>query len=150
MKLFSNESNSGRSAFTLIDVMVGMGVLGIVLVSLFASFSFGFGVLKSSREDLQATQILHEQMETIRLWRWDQVNEKGRIPETFEEGFGNAPAFFKGKISIADVNLSESYSTNMRQITVSLSWTNNSSRRTRSVSTYVSEYGLQNYIFNIE
>jgi hypothetical protein len=39
------------------------------------------------------------------------------------------------------------YSANMRLITVTLNWTNGNVRRTRSMSTYVSKNGVQNYVF---
>jgi uncharacterized protein (TIGR02598 family) len=151
MKLFPQETRKRRLlAFTLVDVMVAMGVLGVVLTSLFACFSFGFDVVQSSRKNLQATQILHEKMETIRLYNWDQVNKADFIPETFHKPFGDSPTFFTGNISITDVNLSESYRTNLRRVVVSLTWTNNNLKYSRAINTYVSRYGLQNYIFEMQ
>lgn len=135
-------------AFTLIDVMVGMGVLGVVLLSLFASFTFGFNIVKISREDLQATQILHEKMETIRVYNWTQVTNPLFIPTKFQESMVGTTGFFKGTVLVTDVNLTESYKPNLRQVTVTVNWTNNSSPRSRSISTFVSKYGMQKYIFS--
>ena len=151
MKLASKRKD-GRthSAFTLIDVIVAMGVLGIVLVSLFASFTFGFNIIRLSREEVQATQILHEKMEFIRLYNWTQINTPGFVPSTFEERMGEAPGFFKGTVSITNANIAESYNDRMRQVVVTVHWTNNNSLRSRSISTFVSQYGMQNYIYSID
>ena len=39
--------------------------MGIVLVTLYAGFSSGFSVVRLNREDLRATQILEEKMESL-------------------------------------------------------------------------------------
>jgi hypothetical protein len=39
------------------------------------------------------------------------------------------------------------YSDSMRLVRVSLVWTNGNIRRTRSMSTYVSKNGVQNYVY---
>lgn len=148
MTLVSNKTN--QAAFTLIDVMVGMGVLGVVIVSLFASFTFGFNVVKSSRENLQATQILHEKMETIRVYNWNQTTQANFIPKNFKVSISNSPSFFKGTILVTNSNVTETYSDTLRQVIVTVNWTNNNSLRSRSISTFVSKYGMQHYIFSAQ
>jgi type II secretory pathway pseudopilin PulG len=148
MKL--NSTNAGRSctAFTLIDVVVGMGILGIVMASLFASFSFGFNVVKLSREELQATQLLQEKMESIRLYNWEQATGANT---TFQSPLaGTSTAFFTGTISNSIPGLGDevNYSADLRQITVTVSWTNNNVLHSRSSTTYVSKDGLFNYKLN--
>src|SRR5262245_23471967 len=76
-----------RRGFTLAEVMVGVGFLGTVLVSLYLSFSSGFQFVQLSRENLRATQVLTEKLETIRLYTWDQVNTPGFIPTNFSAPF---------------------------------------------------------------
>jgi Tfp pilus assembly protein PilV len=152
MKLILQNSNKYRSAFTLIDVMVAMAFLGVVLSSLFACFIFGFNVVKSSREDLQATQILHEKMETIRVYTWPQVTNSSFMPATFQESMGNSTnAYFSGHVVVTDPtntteNVTESYKANLKKVIITVDWTNNNSKRSRTISTYVSKYGMQNYI----
>lgn len=146
MKLFTKNSGRNQLAFTLIDVMVGMGVFGIVLVSLFASFTFGFSVIRVSREDLQATQLLQEKMETIRLYTWDQVTQPGFITNQFVGGSN----FFAGKVVVSNATLNgaPAYANDMREVIVTVTWTNNNLKRSRSASTFVSRHGLQNYLLN--
>jgi hypothetical protein len=156
MKLFLKPNQgSAQLAFTMIDAVVGMGVLGIALLSLFASFSFGFSVVQLSREDLRATQILQEKMEVIRLYKWSDLTTPGYVPTNFNESLTNGgPNFYKGKVSITNSSFSPStpvYSAKLREVVVTLTWTNtikgtNKVLRTRETRTFVSQNGLQNYL----
>ena len=56
------------AAFTLAEVVIAVGVLGVSIISLYAGISSGFALTRSSRENLRATQIMVEQMEAIRLY----------------------------------------------------------------------------------
>src|SRR5262249_43999527 len=76
---FSRKQNGGQ---TFAEVLVAIGVLGFMLVSLYAGFSSGFAVVRVARENLRATQILEERMEVIRLFRWEEV-APGFIPTNF-------------------------------------------------------------------
>ena len=140
-------------AFTMIDAVVGMGVLGIVLLSLFASFSFGFGVIQNSQEELRATQILQEKMEIIRLYKWTQLTTPGFVLTNFNEPLvSKGSNYFGGTISIKNTtNAPSVYNTNLREVVVTLKWTNNIKGtnkvvRSRTTRSFVSRYGLQNYI----
>ena len=80
-------SETGRKGgHTLAEVMVSVGLLGIMVVSLFAGFSSGFDVVRAERENVRATQILEERMEVIRLIHWDYV-APGFIPTNFTVPF---------------------------------------------------------------
>jgi len=131
-----------------------MGVIGIVLVSLFGCFTFGFNVVRFSREDLRASQILQEKMEAIRLYTWKQLNQTNFVNTSFTAPAGlTGTSYFYGKVEILDNSASgfpvtNTYAKNLRLVKVSLTWTNNGMVRTRETSTFVSQYGLQNYIYN--
>jgi hypothetical protein len=43
--------------------------------------------------------------------------------------------------------LTVNYSTNMKLITATLTWTNSGHARVRSMDTLVSQYGMQTYIY---
>jgi len=43
--------------------------------------------------------------------------------------------------------LTSSYSNDMRQVTVQLTWQTGDTTRTREFNSYISRYGLQNYIY---
>src|SRR5690242_1704126 len=70
-----------RSAFTLVEAMMGVAVMGIMLVTLYGGFLFAFSEMRLARENVRATQILQEKMEVARLYNWDQVvNTPGYVP----------------------------------------------------------------------
>ncbi len=153
-----------RSAFTIIEAIVAMAIVGFMVVALYSGITSGFFSVRFARENLRATQIMVEKMEVIRLCTWDQINSNGFIPVTF-----TAPYFpqdfttnsymstlgeglaYTGAISITPVTaleLNGDYNDDMRKITVTVSWTTQNTPRTRQISTYVSRYGIQNYLFN--
>ena len=80
--------------FSLVEAMVGIGLVGIVFVSLYAGISSGITIIQSARENLRATQIIVERMETVRLCSWEQITSGTNLPISFIEyyypkGLGN-------------------------------------------------------------
>jgi len=148
-----------RSAYTLAEVTVAVGVLGIMVLSLYAGFTAGFRVMRLTREDLRATQILTEKTEMLRLYNWDQLNTPGYIPASFTAPFyatnvystnlAGASLVYTGTVSGLYTNAPtwEGYASNMRLITIQLNWTSGGRSHTRQTTTLVSKYGLQNYIY---
>src|ERR1041385_7221224 len=151
MKLIRLPSQLRQGAFSLVEVVVAMAIVGILFIALYAGFLSGFQMIHVARENLRATQIMVEKMETIRLYTWDQINSNGFVPTTFAAAYypvgTNSGFTYSGTIIITTAPADTSYSTNMKQVTVSLTWTNNRSIRTRDMTTYVSRYGMQNYIY---
>ena len=139
-------------AFSLVEALVAILVLGISFVSLFAAFSTGFAAVEVSRENLRATQVLLEKLETIRLYSWSQINQAGFVPSTFTAPFNpstnsTAGFTFNGTVTITNSPVSESYSNDLRMVNVQVNWTSARIARKASMSTLVSRYGLQNYIY---
>jgi hypothetical protein len=122
--------------------------------SLLGCFSYGFFAMQMARENQRATQIVLEKVETIRLYNWDEVTSIGFIPTTFTDVYDpQAPAASKGvtyngTVTITNFPDAVSYSSNMRQFTVNLTWTNRQQLvRSRSLTTWVAKDGLQNYVY---
>jgi hypothetical protein len=140
-----------RGAYTVTEVMMAVGVCGGVLAGVLAGFSLAFGVLQSARENLRATQILQEKMETIRLYNWDQINTAGFIPNTFTASMNptnqNVGTVYNGTMQIGPVPFTESYSTNLVQVQVGVNWNSGGMTHNRKMTTFVSRYGLQNYVY---
>jgi type II secretory pathway pseudopilin PulG len=143
----------GTLAYSMIELLVAVSVLAIMFVSLYSGFSAGFAIIQVARENLRATQILQEKMETIRLYTWDQINTPGFIPTNFLEDFyavsTNAGTGIKytGTVAIAQAPLSESYSNDLKLVTIQVRWSSAKVPRTREMSTFVTRNGLQNYIY---
>jgi hypothetical protein len=141
----------GQGAYSLVEVMAAVGVVGTVFAAVFSGFTFGFSELGTIRENLRATQVMQEKMETIRLYSWDQINTPQFIPIQFVANLNptnrTETAFYSGTLLITNAPLSESYSTNLRQVTVELTWKSGGVECRRKMTSLVSRYGLQNYVY---
>ena len=139
--------------FTLIETVVAFGILAIVIFSLYAALSLGFTTIRLSQENVRADQILMQKMETIRVYHWSQVFNAGYVPQTFQAPFAqvngtNVGAMYDGMITITNFPVSaanESYADSLRQMTVTLNWTSGGSVRTRSITSFISRYGIQTF-----
>ena len=150
-------ARASQMAFALVEVVVGAALLGIMMVSLYGGMSSGFAVTQLARENLRGTQIMLERMEGIRLYNWDQLTTSNMIPLVFTNYYyplasnGESRGIaYKGTMTITNATLTPSatYSTNMRIVTVAISWTSGKVLRNRSMSTYVSKSGIQNYVYD--
>ena len=137
----------------MIEVTVGMGILGTVVGAVLSGFTAGIFTMKMARENLRATQILQEKMETVRLYTWDQLNTAGFVPTNFFEGFyvgsgtNDGGLTYTGRVSIASAPLTEGYGTNMKMVTINLSWKSGRVVRNRQMQTLTAKHGLQSYIY---
>ncbi len=155
----------GNGGAVLVEILVGLGILIVVLVSLFAGISTSFNVTQVARENLRATQIMLERMETIRLHTWNQLIFSNMIPATTTASY--YPLALSGEssgvtyqvnvaITNAAMNPPTTYGDRMRTINVTVFWTNyyGSTRKTnllvrsRSMTTYSARDGVQNYIYD--
>ena len=64
-----------QAAYSLPEAVVAVLILGTMLVSLYAGFTSGFAVVQLARENLRATQIILERMESLRLYTWSQLQD---------------------------------------------------------------------------
>jgi uncharacterized protein (TIGR02598 family) len=151
----------GTAAFTLIEVVVAVSVIMITFVTIFSTMTMGLSITQLSREDLRATQIMLDKMEGVRLYSWDQVTNASFLQPQFTNWFfetnnigqisaqGNGVAY-TGLVSVVTVPFTNSYSSYLRQVTVTVGWTSSfrGIQRSRTMGTMVSQQGMQNYIFN--
>jgi prepilin-type N-terminal cleavage/methylation domain-containing protein len=143
-----------RAAFTLVEVMVASTLIGIMVLAFMGSFSTCFQNIQLDRENSRAAQILLEKTELLRLYNWDQIvgNDTNTVvPTSFSMSFypdsSNGGFMYSGTVVITNAPVSETYSNDMRFVTISLTWQSGRVLRTRTMSSYVSKYGLQNYIY---
>ena len=152
-----NQPRPGRqdNAFTLVEVMIGTVVTTLMLVSLYTGFTFGFRELQLARQEARATQILEEKMELIRLLTWDQVaNLPGYIPTTFTESFyatnptnSSGGLSYTGTVVVTNAPITESYKADLRMVQVTVNWSSGKNTYKRSMSGFVSQYGMQKYVY---
>src|SRR5688572_25920931 len=114
----------GRSqiGFTFVEVLVAIAVSAFLFLSLYGGFSSGWMVTELSRENLRATQVMVEKMETIRLYNWTQINSNGFVPATFTDTYypsatnqSQRGLVYNGRVVISSAtNLGVAYSSNIR------------------------------------
>jgi prepilin-type N-terminal cleavage/methylation domain-containing protein len=145
-----------EAAFTLVEVLIAVGVLGVVIASLYGGFVYAFSQIALVQQNIRATQILEEKTEVIRLVNWDQlVNQSRFVPTNFTAPFyaanptnpGANSFTYTGTVQITSAPVTESYAPSLRMIQVTLSWTSGNVARQRQMTTFVSQYGMQNYAY---
>jgi|ERR1044071_3891077 prepilin-type N-terminal cleavage/methylation domain-containing protein len=156
-------TRSARHAFAMIEVIVGVAIMGVALVSLYAGMSASTSVTKTSRENLRATQIMLERMEGIRLYNWNQLTSSNWVPTNITTSYYPfaAPGQSTGityrvftSVTTPTMNPPVTYGDQMRAITITVFWTNyfgknmtNKLVRSRSMTSYISRSGIQNYVY---
>src|SRR2546430_17523210 len=90
------------------EVLVAVAIIGVQFVTLYVGMTQGFGIVQESRENLRATQILQEKMETIQLYTWNQITNAGFIPPTFTASFypaahTNPGLDYQGTMTITEI-----------------------------------------------
>src|SRR5712671_5237712 len=120
--IISRRKITTPAAYTLVEVIVSVLVLALMLISLYGGFSSGFAVVKLARENLRATQILMQKMETVRLLKWSQLLDTNNfLQPAFQDYYDpsgtNANAFgatYRGFVTTnAAVGVSPDYAANM-------------------------------------
>ena len=145
----------------MVEIIVSVALLAIVLTSLYAGMTMSFAITQAARQNLRATQIMVERMEGIRLYNWNQLVYSNMVPATFTNYYyplatenESKGITYYGEMWITNAVLSPSatYSTNMRAIVVTVSWTNYNGHQgipnSRTMTTYASDTGIQNYVYS--
>ncbi len=155
MRRIKSRKSGQRDAsagFSLTEAVVGMGVVGVLFVSLYSGLTSGLSNVRMARENVRATQIMAEKLDTIRLYSWDKIVKLDGTPMEFKTAYNtssNSSAGFTyaGIVTVMPAPVSNTYKDNMRQVTVSLSWESGTLHRQRSMTTLITKNGMQNYIY---
>ena len=142
--------------FTLVEAMVATFAAAMMILALYACFAGGFAMIKVTREDLRATQIVLQQMEAIRVAPYAYIKNATMFPTNttvyFDEagkssGKGGVPytVTFKAE-ALPSPKPQVQFYTNMVQVTVGVSWKSGNTQCSRSMQTYVAQRGIQGYV----
>jgi prepilin-type N-terminal cleavage/methylation domain-containing protein len=147
-RCFGFASAKAGAGFTLVEVMVGTAILAFTVVALYGAFSFGFSTIKVSQEDVRADQILVQKLETLRIYDWANITNN-YVPTNFTAYYStNGGVTYDGSLSVTPfvpTAVNETYTDSLRQVTVSVGWISGGVPRTRSMTTLVSQYGIQTF-----
>lgn len=146
-----------KNGFTLVEVMVAAGVMALAFAGMIQVIVSGFEMLDVARKQTIAMQIIHGQVDNIRLSNWTQVSNLGATDTVWvdasdhggnqawniADGFvfgANLPTVstkFRCKRTVTTVR------TDLKQVTFTVTWTGYAGRsHSRSGSTYVGKNGL--------
>ena len=140
----------------IIEALVAGVILALVVVSLYGAFSLGFTSIRLAQENVRADQILVDKLETLRVYDWSKITGSSFIPTNFTTAFSpaaptgapsasRAGTIYTGTIAVTNAPLTESYGDTLRQVTVTLQWNSSGVARSRSMTTFVSQNGIQTY-----
>jgi hypothetical protein len=137
----------------IIEALVGAAILGVVAVSLCGAFSFGFATVRTNQEGIRADQIIVDRLETLEVYNWQELTGGTFITTNFTSYFTppsgtntvGSGTVYRGTIQVSTPPLTESYKDTLRQVTVSVAWKSGGVSRSRTMSTCISQYGIQAY-----
>lgn len=144
-------------ASTMVEVVVATVIIAIAGAGVITSIQYGLYIMQLARENARASQIMLERLETVRLYNWTEVTNAGYVPSTFTDVYDPQAStnlqgtVYNGTLTVSNpvfTGTTPSYSSDMRQFTVTLQWnTGGKVSHTRSLTTYVSKDGMQNYVY---
>jgi prepilin-type N-terminal cleavage/methylation domain-containing protein len=151
LKLRTNQRRRA-AGFTLAEVLIAVGVGGIIFVTIYAGLGQCFRSVKSSQHRLRATQILVETMEVIRLYNWDQINQSGFVPATVTEIYNpssnsSGGIIYTVKLTVTNAPVDPAYTNTMRRAIADATWVSGGITNRQRMETLISQYGIQNYIY---
>jgi len=146
-----------KTAFFLLEAVIGMALLGLVFMAMYTGLVTTTFSVQLSRENLRATQLMAEKLDTIRLYGWKKIVDDPfylrwtDVPvypdDPSKAGNDATPRVFRGEILVEPAPITEAYAADMAMITVRVMWTTGKLNRTRTMSTLVSKNGLFRYVY---
>lgn len=142
--------------FTLVEVMVAASVMLMAIVGMMQVITYGSEMLDLARKQTIAMQIIHGQLDNVRLSDWTAVSAYAAsytvnvdesnattLATNISKGFVFGPTLPGLAIGFSCTRTVSTVRTDLKQITFSVTWTSNTGRRyTRSGSTYFGKNGL--------
>jgi uncharacterized protein (TIGR02598 family) len=87
------ESVGGRCGFTLIETTLAVGMLGLFIAMLLVMNSNILGLLRTSKDNVTASQALQERVEQMRIANWAQISSTDYLADTLlATGTGSSSA----------------------------------------------------------
>ena len=131
-KAFKKESRN--DGFTLIEVLITILILTVVLTALLSCFIQGFDILTRMKQMTIATQSIQKELESIRSMHYSDILS---LDDTFTN---DNLTYLENSSGI--INLEDSVGSEIKKLTVSLTWTYRGRQMRKEVVTYVTKKGI--------
>src|SRR5207248_2187357 len=83
MSMERNHEPHSRDAFTLIDVMGSLLIIGLALAAIVTANTRAISMMKSSKQAAVASKCLQQRIEQIRTYNWTQVTDAQAIQDLY-------------------------------------------------------------------
>lgn len=119
-----------REGFTLIEIITSMAVMVVGILSILALFPVGFHASRRAADFTKASLFAQEKMEEIKMKGFDAAAE-----ETADDA-GNTDGLFERAVTVANVSGYD----NLKEVTVTVGWTERGQERSEEFKTYIADY----------
>lgn len=146
-----NRPGHNRRAFTFSAIVITFAILGLLVLAGYGALTSGLGTTRAAQEDLRATKVLLEKMETIRRCDWDQLNPNF-IASTFVVPFNvnpvtsNEAVRYYGRVAIEPTNTGPTHTGDTRRVTVRVDWMTGYIPKSRELTINISRNGPQDLV----
>ncbi|MFB0565573.1 MAG: hypothetical protein ACETWK_07835 [Candidatus Aminicenantaceae bacterium] len=123
-----------ENGFYLVEVLITIGVLAFVLITIIGAFVYGFNSLVRMKQAALATHSIQEEIELIRNMSFDEILSLGT---SFTNEDLSLLENGEGTLAIED-----SVGSDIKKITVSVTWTYRGSQMRKEIATFVSREGI--------
>jgi Tfp pilus assembly protein PilV len=136
---FKRSIRRANGAFTLVEVLMAAVIMLVGVVGMIDAIKIGSELLDLSRKQTIAIQIIHSEIDRVRLSTWTDIQQ---LPATANydlsnTGFQGISQGFSCTRVVSDVRA------DLKKITYTVTWKGNTGRSYgRSSSTYVGKNGL--------
>jgi hypothetical protein len=139
-------------SFTIAEVMMAAGVMAFAITTSITTMQRAFLALDTSRNLTIAGQIMVSEMERIRMMGWSDVSAwtlDTPATVTLDTIFTSNPQVGSRFTLTRTVTVPDASNTNIRQITLTMTWTGYDGRQlSRSYTTHYARYGIHDYLYN--
>lgn len=140
-----------NAGFTLVEMMVAIGIVGLVLAAAFSNVGGSLRTMETARDYTRVAQILQSELEDVRTMSWSDLEtlqaatggdwEVMDISEEFHEAFGTRYETYR-RVQARD-GLSD-----QKEIVIRVDWTNaHGLTVSKYTSCWFTENGLHDYFY---
>ncbi len=134
-------------AFTLVEVMMAVGVLALALTTAITTMQRAFLDLDTARNLQLANGIMQCELEKERLFTWAQVSDAAYSCR-IDASFLHNPIVASRFTLVRATAVVAGHSGKMLQVTLTATWRSYDGHRlSRSFTTYFSQDGLNTYVY---
>ena len=132
------------TAFTLVEVMISVAVLGLVFASLAATLTQGHLIIENARDETRVAQILQSELEDMRAKAWSDIDAMAS-PQQFTPQGNFVAAFFDRYTCERIINARKA---DQKEIILTVTWIDNKNiNHSRKYTTYYTKEGLNDYFY---